>query len=377
MKKKIVFLTGTRADFGKLKSLMLNVEASPLFDLHVFATGMHLNRLYGGTVHELQKCGFENIYSYINHTGNQPLDQTLANTVTGFSNFIRLERPDLIVIHGDRVEALAGALVGALNNILVAHIEGGEVSGTIDESIRHAISKLSHTHFVANQTAAQRLLQMGEGTNNIWEIGSPDADIMLSESLPSHMQAKERYDIAFEDYSLLIYHPVTTEQENAHEHARAVIEAAVASGDNFIVIYPNNDPGSDLILTKYRELEYHPRFKLFPSIRFEHFLTLLKNASYLLGNSSCGIHEAPYYAVPTVNIGTRQQNRALNEDILHCDYDKKDILRTIMAAKSTTLSPIKLNGHGKSAEKFLGIISNPNFWQAPKQKSFIDLPMVA
>ena len=377
MKKKIVFLTGTRADFGKLKSLMLKVQACAHLDLHVFATGMHLNPRYGGTVHEVQKCGFENIYSYINHTDNLPMDQTLSNTIAGFSNYVRLNPPDLIVIHGDRVEALAGALVGALNNILVAHIEGGEVSGTIDESIRHAISKLSHTHFVANTTAAQRLLQMGEGTENIWELGSPDADIMLSDSLPLLDDAKERYEIGFERYSLLIYHPVTTEIEHAYENVRQVAQAAVGSGDNFVVIYPNNDTGSDFILNKYRELEFHPRFRVFPSIRFEHFLTLLKNADYILGNSSCGIHEAPYYAIPTINVGSRQQGRALNTDILHCDYDKAEILSSISRARKNVLKPLKLNGNGNSATRFVEIISEPSFWQAPKQKLFIDLPKVA
>ena len=160
--KKIVFLTGTRADFGKLKSLIEILNRHQQFEVHIFATGMHLDKKYGYTVHEIEKCGYPNIYKYINHDKESMMDITLSRTIEGFANYIRLIQPDLIVVHGDRIEALAGATVGALNNILVTHIEGGELSGTVDELIRHAVSKLSHTHFVANFEAKKRLMQMGE-----------------------------------------------------------------------------------------------------------------------------------------------------------------------------------------------------------------------
>ena len=133
--KKIVFLTGTRADFGKLKSLMLISQKSEKFKIYVFVTGMHLNPLYGETVDEVIKAGFNNIYQYKNHDSIGFMDRILSNTIQGFSKYVAKIKPDLIVVHGDRVEALAGAIVGSLNNILVAHIEGGEISGTIDASV--------------------------------------------------------------------------------------------------------------------------------------------------------------------------------------------------------------------------------------------------
>lgn len=129
---KIVFLTGTRADFGKVKSLIEILLHSNLFEIHIFATGMHMDKKYGLTVREIEKCGYKNIFKYINHDSGSSMDITLSRTIEGFANYIHLIQPDLIVVHGDRVEALAGATVGALNNILVAHIEGGEVSGTVD-----------------------------------------------------------------------------------------------------------------------------------------------------------------------------------------------------------------------------------------------------
>ena len=151
--KKIIYLTGTRADFGKLKSLINSTEESKGYENYIFITGMHLNNLYGFTADEIFKCKYKNTHCFINHESVRNMDLNLANTIKGFSEYVNKINPDLIVIHGDRVEALAGAIVGSLNNILVAHIEGGEVSGTIDELIRHAVTKMSHIHLVANQTA--------------------------------------------------------------------------------------------------------------------------------------------------------------------------------------------------------------------------------
>ena len=153
MTKKILFLSGTRADFGKIKSLINIVENDADFQVFVFVTGMHLQQEYGYTVIEIERCNFSNVHKFENHTNETTMDLTLAKTIQGLSEYVKICKPDLIVIHGDRVEALAGAIVGSLNNILVAHIEGGEVSGTIDELIRHSTSKMSHIHFVSNALA--------------------------------------------------------------------------------------------------------------------------------------------------------------------------------------------------------------------------------
>jgi UDP-N-acetylglucosamine 2-epimerase (hydrolysing) len=183
------------------------------------------------------------------------MDLTLAKTIEGISSFVRENRPDLIVVHGDRVEPLAGAVVGALNNILVAHIEGGEVSGTVDELLRHAVSKMSHIHFASNEEAKRRLMQLGEYPDAIWVIGSPDIDIMFSEDLPTIEDAKGHYDLEFDRYAIAAFHPVTTEIENLAKDAEQFVDALIQSGDNYIVIYPNNDLGSELILNAYRRLE--------------------------------------------------------------------------------------------------------------------------
>lgn len=197
VQKRIVFLTGTRADFGKLKSLIEITQKD--FDVSIFVTGMHMNPKYGSTVDEIYKCGYKNIYPFINHNDHDSMDTILAKTILGFTAYLKAFPQDLIVIHGDRVETLAGAIVGALNDILVAHIEGGEVSGTKDELMRHATSKLSHTHFVANYKAFLRLKQMGEDAGHIFVIGSPDIDVMASKKLPSIEEVFRKYGIDSSD----------------------------------------------------------------------------------------------------------------------------------------------------------------------------------
>jgi UDP-N-acetylglucosamine 2-epimerase (hydrolysing) len=177
---------------------------------------MHMLSRYGSTAIEIHKAGFDNIFPYINQDAsvNSQMDLVLANTIQGLGHYIRECPPDLIVVHGDRIEALAGAIVGALNNILVAHIEGGEVSGSVDELIRHAVSKSSHLHFVANDEARARLVQMGEARSSIFVIGSPDIDVMLSDSLPDLEEVKTKYEIPFAEYAIFLLHPVTTELQH-------------------------------------------------------------------------------------------------------------------------------------------------------------------
>src|SRR5690606_16306443 len=181
----------------------------------------------------------------------------------------------------------------SLRNVLVAHVEGGEVSGTVDELMRHAVTKMSHIHFVANEVAARRLRQLGERENSIHVIGSPDIDLMLSDSLPTIDAVKDHYGIAYDDYAIVLFHPVTTDLAGTARDAGAIVDAIIASKLNFIVLYPNNDQGCQHIFDQYERLKPLGRIKLLPSMRVEAFFVLMKNARFLLGNSSAGIREAP------------------------------------------------------------------------------------
>lgn len=368
--RKIVFLTGTRADFGKIKALIQVVENHENYEPYIFVTGMHLMHQYGYTLIEVERCGFSNLATFENHTDEATMDLTLAKTINGFSDYIKKINPDLIVVHGDRVEALAGAIVGSLNNILVAHIEGGEISGTIDELIRHSITKLSHIHYTSNESARKRLLQMGELEHSIFTIGSPDVDIMFSDDLPDISEVKSYYDIEFDHFAIVMYHPVTTEYKTIDKNAQELVKALKKSDRNYVVIFPNNDLGSQSILKAYKELSHNDNFKIFPSVRFEYFLTLLKHSKFVIGNSSAGVREAPYYGIPTVNIGTRQLNRVSGNSIINCNPSTMEILNSINQALSLKPKSAKIFGKGDSAKLFIESLESKNIWEVNQQKQF-------
>ncbi|MCC9017126.1 MULTISPECIES: UDP-N-acetylglucosamine 2-epimerase [Flavobacterium] len=372
--KKILFLTGTRADFGKIKSLISILEQQSEFEVFVFVTGMHLQEQYGYTLIEIERCNFKNVFTFENHTHETTMDLTLAKTIEGLSGYCKTISPDMIVVHGDRVETLAGGIVGSLNNILVAHIEGGEVSGTVDELIRHSVSKLSHIHFVSNKQAAKRLIQMGEIKESVFTIGSPDLDIMFSDQLPDLITVKEYYKIDFENYAIVMFHPVTTEIKEMQKYAENFVSSLLQDNHNYIVIFPNNDLGSQFIIEAYERLKENQRFRIFPSLRFEYFLTLLKNSQFIIGNSSAGIREAPYYGIPIINIGTRQQNRAVHADIINTNYSEEGIMESLAVIDSHKVQNVEDDfGKGNSNVLFLECLQKEDIWLLNHQKQFRDL----
>ena len=369
--KKILFVTGTRADFSKIKSLMHKVQDSKEFELFIFATGMHMSKNFGLTADEIKKAGFRNIYHFINHDRYYSMDKALASTIDGFSKYVAELEPDLIVIHGDRIEPLAAASVGILNNILVAHIEGGEISGTVDDSLRHAISKLSHIHLVNDEVAKRRLIQLGEDEDSIFIIGSPDLDI-LENNRVSLKEAKAYYEIPFRRYAIAIFHPVVTEFESIKEQARQFALALRESKKNYIIIYPNNDLGFEFILQAYEPLKKLKEFRLFPSLRFEYFMTLLQNADFIIGNSSCILKEAVFLNVAGINVGTRQRGRAGCKDVANVPSKKREILKAIDSIQPRAKNTKKYRPRAKSDESFMEILQNGEIFKINKQKIFRD-----
>jgi len=300
------------------------------------------------------------------------MDSILAKTISGLSDFVKEIAPDLVIVHGDRVEALAGALVGTLNRIPVAHVEGGEVSGTIDESIRHTITKLSTLHFVSNKDASTRLMQLGESQESIFEIGSPEVDVMSSAALPSLIEVRKKYDIRFSEFNILIFHPVTTEISDIPMQAKAIVDFVLSSNENFLVIMPNNDDGTNKIQSEYLRFAGVETVRLLPSMRFEYYLTALKNCGYIIGNSSSGVREASFFGVPTVNLGSRQMLRANSPSIVNAGFDQVEIVSAVHRARLWPRKPLSMFGDGKTGSRFMRILQNPSTWQIPLQKTFVD-----
>ena len=378
--KKIIFVTGTRADYGKIKSLILTLQNNPNYTIHVFVTGMHNLRKFGYTYDELKLDKIKNIFCFNNQLKSNNLDLILSKTIQGFNDYVKKIKPDLIVIHGDRIEALGCALVGSLNNILTAHIEGGEVSGTKDEIIRHAVTKLSHYHFVTNKTAKKRLVQMGELDKNIFIIGSPNIEIIKSKNLPTLKGVKDKYEINFDSYAISIIHSDTNFLNSLKKDIKIYFQALKKSHKNFVVLYPNNDPGSETIFHEIKKIDKkNKNFRILPSMRFEHYLTLLKNSKFIIGNSSSGIMEAPFYGIPTINLGLRQFRRAKIDSIKNCKFNVKDII-----SKIKYCSKIKKNykkntifGTGKSYMLFEKILNKKFFWKKNYNKQFQDLLFIS
>ncbi len=371
MKKSILFVTGTRADFGKLQPLA-TAAVNAGFEVSFFVTGMHMLAQYGLTKVEVQRTPDVAVHEFLNQRQGDPQDAVLAKTITGFSDFIAEHKPDLVVIHGDRVEALACALVCATNYIRCAHVEGGEVSGTIDEIYRHCNSKLASHHFVSSDDAAARVQTLGEDSSRIHTIGSPELDFHAGPSGVTIDDVRARYDIPSGDYGICVFHPVTSEAATMGAQARALFGELNASDRTFVLIAPNNDPGSADIFAAITDLPTD-RFRILPSMRFAHFSELMRHAAIMVGNSSAGVREAPFLGLPSLDIGTRQTNRAKSPSVHFADAtDSTSIADILNSEWGKRYDRHDAFGGGSAASRFVDVIGNPTFWSGGLQKTFHD-----
>ena len=371
MTRHLLFVTGTRADFGKLEPLAIAARDAG-FGVGFFVTGMHMLDRYGLTKNEVHRVAGVRVHEFLNQRAGDPQDVILAKTVTGFSDFVAEQRPDLIVVHGDRVEALATALVAATNYIRSAHIEGGEVSGTIDEVFRHCNTKLASHHFVSSEAAAERVRALGEPAGRIHVIGSPELDFHAAPSGVGIDEVRARYAIPFAEYGICVFHPVTSEAGTMGDQAAALLGALAASGRNFVVIAPNNDPGSEAIFAVLDTLP-EDRFRVLPSMRFAHFSELMKNAKAMVGNSSAGVREAPFLGIPSLDIGSRQSNRSDAPSITAAEAsDQGTIARFLREDWGKNFPRHVAFGAGRAAARFVEVLRDAAFWDGTLQKKFHD-----
>ncbi len=371
MQRSVLFVTGTRADFGKLEPLAIAARDAG-FAVSFYVTGMHMMARYGLTKLEVHRMPGVQVHEFLNQRPGDAQDTVLAKTVMGFSDFVKEQTPDLVVIHGDRVEALACALVCATNYIRCAHIEGGEVSGTIDEIYRHCNSKLASHHFVSSDDAARRVMALGEDARKIHAIGSPELDFHAAPSGVALAEVKDRYDIPFEDFGICVFHPVTSEVDSMGAQADTLFRALDTSGKSFVVIAPNNDPGSSAIFDAISTLP-KARFRVLPSMRFAHFSELMKNASAMVGNSSAGVREAPFIGLPSLDIGTRQTNRAKSPSVSFADANDATAIDGFLQTEWGKAYPRHdAFGGGSASERFVAILKSKDFWTSSLQKTFND-----
>lgn len=368
--RKLLFVTGTRADYGKIEPLARAAQAAG-FVIGFFITGMHMMARYGETKLEVKRFPGAEFFEFVNQRNGDPLDLVLAKTVMGFSDFVHEHRPDLVIVHGDRVEALAVSIVCAMRYIPSAHIEGGEVSGTIDESIRHCNTKLCAAHFVSCEAARARVLALGEDPQRVYTIGSPELDAHARPSGVSLDEVRRYYEIPFEDYGIVIFHPVTSEAETMRAQAESLFGRLQASGRHFVVIAPNNDPGTEGIFAVLQDLPPE-RFRLIPSMRFAYFSELMRHAAVMVGNSSAGVREAPFLGLPSLDVGSRQNQRASAASITTAAAEDQGVIDRFLSERwGLRFSPDHSFGSGHAAEGFVAVLSQATFWERSLQKAFV------
>ncbi|MNB76736.1 UDP-N,N'-diacetylbacillosamine 2-epimerase (hydrolyzing) [compost metagenome] len=316
--KKVLVVTGTRADYGIYFPILKAIKADSDLELHLLVTGMHLSPQYGYTIEHIRADGFRisaTVDCLLQGATHANMARSVGLAILGMTQAVESINPDYVVVLGDRGEMLAAAIVASHMNIPVAHLHGGEVSGTIDESVRHAISKLAHIHFPATEASRERLIRLGEDPWRIQVVGAPRIETILNADLPILTEVKRRYRLDnIDSYLLFAYHPVTTETGDL-EDLRGMVNVLANSGKDVVCIHPNADAGTEGITGVYREFADCRNLYWITSFEQMDYLTILKYTDVLIGNSSSGIIEAASFHVPVINIGSRQAGRERSDNI--------------------------------------------------------------
>jgi GDP/UDP-N,N'-diacetylbacillosamine 2-epimerase (hydrolysing) len=365
VKKKLLFVTGSRGEWGYIRPILKLIQKSEDFSYSICATNMHLLPSFGESVKEIEKDGFKVDYRInMSVDGYNHITQvkSLGLFLVSFSDILASDMPDWIILAGDRGEQLMGAIAGGYTYLPVAHIQAGERSGNIDGMSRHAIGKFAHLHLASNEDAKERLLRLGEEAFRIHNIGAPQLDELEEGyySTPEEVIANLDFDIT-RDYMMLVQHPVTEEFDIADQQIEETMKAIGQFDLPKVVILPNNDAGSIKVrngIEKYIKGEHY----VFSNLKRQDYLALLKHTKVLVGNSSSGLLEAPTFKTPAVNIGRRQQGREQGINVINTDFDAELIVMAIHKAldkdfvKEIKEKCINPYGDGQSAKRILDII---------------------
>lgn len=377
IKTKICIVLTTRGNYAKTKSIIDEIEKCSDFELQLILGGMVVLEKYGRIENLLEKQGRKPLKK-INFTFEgenlSSMSKSSGMALIEFSSAFEEIKPDIVLVIADRFECLPIAMAATYMNIPVAHIEGGEITGSIDESIRHAITKLSHIHFPASKNAADRIIKMGEDPKSVCVVGSSSMDVLRSIDLDDLTKINNyQKDFGFgsfveiikKNYIIVIQHPVTTEYEKNSFYISEIIKALVDIDLPTIWIMPNMDAGSDginKVIRQFRDSKQSLKTHFFKSIPIEIYGPLLNNALCIVGNSSSGIREAAFLGVPSVNIGTRQNGRERGINVLDVPNSSKKIVDAIKKQSiQKKYPPDYLYGDGYSAQKIVNFLKISNF----------------
>ena len=362
---KIAIVTATRAEYGLLKPVIRRVSNDKNLQLDLIVTGTHLSKKYGHTVDEIIEDGFPISHKIpILEKENRPIDisVSVANAIKGFANCFLEDRPDLLLILGDRTEMLGVAIPAVNEHIPIAHIHGGEVTeGAVDDCVRHSLTKMSYLHFTSTETYRKRVIQLGEDPSRVFNVGALSTENILKENLLSEENLRRDLNIPENSkYAVVTFHPVTEEDNSSLHQVGALCEAMEENDDIFYEItMANSDTGSDFINDKFLEFsKSHDNANMVASLGMKRYLSAIKYASFVLGNSSSGIIEAPVLGTPTVNIGDRQKGRIMVDTIINCRPIKEDISGAIRKAMRIPHFSSNIYGNGNTSEKIVEIVKD-------------------
>lgn len=376
MKQKILFVTERRADYSKLRPVIKEISKSSKFDYYLVVTGSHLLKKHGHTIDEIKKDGFK-IYKkfkmFYENEDDSPSTMTIAfgRAIFNLTKIIKSLKPDIIFSGFDIGANFAAAIIGAHMNIHVAHLEGGETTGTIDESIRHATSKFAHIHFTSSEMSTRRLIRMGEIPKHIFTVGNPSLDAIKGTNFIPKEELEKEFNIDLKKpFLLVVQHTVTTEIGNIDKYFLETIKAIKELNVQAIIISGNVDAGYQ----KIKNIIKNSKISHYEHLPFRKYISLLRYSSAIVGNSSSGIMEAPFLHVPAINIGTRQEGRSNIKSIITVPYDKNAIKKAIKKAITDKRFLVLVkkqksqHGDGTAAKKIVKILEKLDLKKIPLQK---------
>ena len=373
--KKICIVVNSRANYARVKSLLTAINKNKKLELILVLGASAMLYRFGEVDKVIKKDRFkvdETLFSVVEGNDLIGMSKTTGLSIIELSNVLQKKKPDLVVAIADRYENLSIAISASYMNIPVAHIQGGETTGSIDEKVRHAITKMSDIHFVSTKRAKSYVIKMGESKSKVFLTGCPSIDLATNKNYNLSKNFFKKYGVGAsvqpdENYILVLQHPVTTEFNNAKAQIEETIEAIriFCKKTNYKVIWlwPNIDAGSDIFSKKIRIFkEANPNFVRFiKNFTPEDYVKVMKNSKCIVGNSSSGIREASFLGVPVVNIGSRQSNRERGPNVIDVDYDRKKILKSILKQAGKKFKKSTIYGTGSAGKQIASILAKSNF----------------
>lgn len=370
MKKKIALISDFRGSHSLYIPVLDAIIKSSDFEYQYIITGMHLSEKFGKTIEEIKTQGYK-----IAHTFPLPEENTkesqaknIADSIRHLTDIFARERPDFILAQGDRGITLAAAIVGNHLRIPVAHMHGGEVSRTVDEPVRHAITRFAHIHVAASNNSAERLRKMGEEEFRIHVVGATGVEYIKKLQIKGDREVLQRYDLSLpEPFIVVLQHPVSGEEEVAGVQMGKILRAVASTNIKALVIYPNSDPGHEEIINVIQDYgkKYPHQFLIYKNAPYLDYLHLLKASRCLMGNSSGGIVETPSLGTPTINVGTRQLGRERAPNVIDVDYNEEEIKKALdyalhnpgfKQAVAQCRTPYDPHGDGKASGWILNVL---------------------